>query len=78
MLVRVSYSKSEALGLHFDEYQNRMTSGLQYEDWAEFMVVWRRDKIELYEDYVGKFAARVSFCVNLLTEYTGQGTPYRS
>ncbi|KAF9007668.1 hypothetical protein BDZ89DRAFT_965606 [Hymenopellis radicata] len=51
MLVRVSYSKSEDLGPHFDEYQNRMTTGLQYADWAEFMVVWRRDKIELYEDY---------------------------
>ncbi|KAK0464663.1 guanine nucleotide exchange factor [Desarmillaria tabescens] len=51
MLVRVSYTESESLGLQFDEYQHRMTSGLRHEDWAEFMVVWRRDFIEVYEDY---------------------------
>ncbi|KIJ64487.1 hypothetical protein HYDPIDRAFT_111813, partial [Hydnomerulius pinastri MD-312] len=51
MLIRVSYTKSESLPVHFDEVQNRMTSHLQYEDWAEFLVVWRKDKIEIYEDY---------------------------
>lgn len=52
MLVRVSYIKSESLGSSFDEVQNRTTNHLQYEDWAEFMVVWRKDRLELYEDYV--------------------------
>ncbi|KAG7443112.1 uncharacterized protein BT62DRAFT_935448 [Guyanagaster necrorhizus] len=51
MLVRVSYTECESLGSQFDEYQHRMTSGLRHEDWAEFMVVWRRDSIEVYEDY---------------------------
>ncbi|KAK0201660.1 hypothetical protein DFS33DRAFT_1349082 [Desarmillaria ectypa] len=51
MLVRVSYTESESLGPQFDECQHRMTSGLRHEDWAEFMVVWRRDSIEVYEDY---------------------------
>lgn len=52
MLVRVSYTKLEGLSKHFDETQNRYTSKLHYEDWAEFMVVWRGQKIEIYEDYV--------------------------
>ncbi|KAH7885352.1 Pleckstrin homology domain-containing protein [Phlebopus sp. FC_14] len=51
MLVRVSYTKTEWLPVNFDETQNRRTSNLRYEDWAEFMVVWRKDRLELYEDY---------------------------
>lgn len=52
MIVRVSYTRERSLGATFDENQNRSTQHLQYEDWAEFMVVWRKDRIELYEDYV--------------------------
>lgn len=52
MLVRVAYTKSEGLGAGFDEKQNRMTSHMRYEEWQEMMVVWRKDRIELYEDYV--------------------------
>ncbi|KAG2155842.1 uncharacterized protein EDB93DRAFT_1128478 [Suillus bovinus] len=50
MLVRVSYTKSESLPCHFDEVQNR-TTRLRYEDWAEFLVVWRGERLEIYEDY---------------------------
>jgi hypothetical protein len=52
MLVRASYTRSESIGWPFDEVKNRMTSHLQYEDWAEFMVAWRHGAIEIYEDYV--------------------------
>ncbi|KAF9220965.1 hypothetical protein BS17DRAFT_786276 [Gyrodon lividus] len=52
MLIRISYSKSESLPVQFDEVQNRQTSHLQYEDWAEFLVVWRKDRLEIYEDYI--------------------------
>jgi len=51
MLVRVSYTKSESLPCHFDEVQNRTTPRLRYEDWAEFLVVWRGERLEIYEDY---------------------------
>ncbi|KAF9242584.1 Pleckstrin homology domain-containing protein [Melanogaster broomeanus] len=51
MLVRVSYSKSESLPVPFDEIQNRQTSHLHHEGWAEFLVVWRNDRLEIYEDY---------------------------
>ncbi|KAG2151386.1 hypothetical protein DEU56DRAFT_777628 [Suillus clintonianus] len=51
MLVRVSYTKSESILRHFDEVQNRMTPNLRYEDWAEFLVVWRGERLEIYEDY---------------------------
>ena len=53
MLVRVAYTKSEGLGAAFDERQNRMTSNIRYEEWQEMMVVWRKNRIEIYEDYVG-------------------------
>ncbi|KAG1882580.1 hypothetical protein F4604DRAFT_1741551 [Suillus subluteus] len=51
MLVRVSYTKSESLPCHFDEVQNRITPRLRYEDWAEFLVVWRGERLEIYQDY---------------------------
>ncbi|KAG9315912.1 hypothetical protein JVU11DRAFT_3562 [Chiua virens] len=51
MLVRVCYTKSESLSNHFDEVQNRQTTNMRHEDCMEFLVVWRRDMLELYEDY---------------------------
>lgn len=53
MIVRVSYSKEQNLGSHFDETQNRSAQHLQYEDWGEFLVIWRRNRVELYENHVG-------------------------
>ena len=51
MLVRVSHTDADSVGTAFDENQNRITQHLDYEDWAEFMVVWRRGRLELYEDH---------------------------
>ncbi|KAF7985501.1 hypothetical protein HWV62_3705 [Athelia sp. TMB] len=59
MLVRASYSHSETLGNCFDEKQNRTTSHLRYEDWSEVMTVWRKDRLELYEDYSMPFKERI-------------------
>ncbi|TFK52368.1 hypothetical protein OE88DRAFT_1627947 [Heliocybe sulcata] len=50
MIVSVSYSEEELLGPNFDEYQNR-TGRYEYEDMGEFLVAWRKDRLELYEDY---------------------------
>ncbi|EPQ54943.1 hypothetical protein GLOTRDRAFT_43400 [Gloeophyllum trabeum ATCC 11539] len=50
MIVRVSYSEEESLGPNFDEYQNR-SGRYDYEDMGEFLVAWRKDRLELYEDY---------------------------
>ena len=36
----------------FDEKDCRVTRGLLNRDWAEFMVIWRKNRLELYEDYV--------------------------
>lgn len=55
MLVRVSYSKSEILRENFNDAVHRTTKNLHFEDWAEFLVAWRKDSIELYEDYVTFF-----------------------
>jgi hypothetical protein len=51
MLVRVSYTKSEDIK-HFDDVINRTTRNLRYEDWGEFLVAWRKDRIEVYQDHV--------------------------
>ena len=55
MVVRVACCKNDSLGPHFDELQDRSARDMQYEDWAEFMVVWRSDRLELYNDYVSLF-----------------------
>ncbi|KAI0248578.1 hypothetical protein BJV78DRAFT_1332004 [Lactifluus subvellereus] len=51
MVVRVAYSRDGSVGSRFDEVQNRSARNMVYEDWAEFMVVWRNDRLELYGDY---------------------------
>ncbi len=52
MVVRVAYCRDGSLAPRFDEMQNLSARNLQYEDWAEFMIVWRNDRLELYDDYV--------------------------
>lgn len=52
MVVRVAYCKDSSLGSCFDEMQDRRTRDMQYEDWAEFMVLWRGDRLELYNNFV--------------------------
>ncbi|KAJ3568113.1 hypothetical protein NP233_g5925 [Leucocoprinus birnbaumii] len=51
MLLRVCTTKAENLNPNFDESMHRTTRDLQYQDWAEFVVAWRRDYIEIYADY---------------------------
>ena len=51
MLVRVYYSKLEGL-IRFDDSIHKTTRNLQFEDWGEFSVAWRRDSLELYRDHV--------------------------
>ena len=53
MLMRVCTTKAECLGVHFHESVHRTTRDLQHQNWAEFIVAWRQDFIEIYEDYVG-------------------------
>jgi hypothetical protein len=67
MLVRVSHTYADSVGVAFDENQNMITQHLQYEDWAEFMVVWRGRRLELYEDYVSRLQ---DFPPSLPTHYS--------
>lgn len=55
MMVQISFTPAENLGLNFDEAKNRVTQHLQYEDWSEYMVVWRKNRIELYNNYVSSW-----------------------
>jgi hypothetical protein len=50
-MVRVSRSKHEIVG-GFDEERSRAARGITSEPWAEYLVIWRKDRLELYEDYV--------------------------
>ncbi|KAJ6619492.1 Pleckstrin homology domain-containing protein [Mycena sp. CBHHK59/15] len=51
MLVRVGYSESESIGPIFDEEQSRTTRGIRYDEWTEFVIVWRKDLIQFYEPH---------------------------
>jgi hypothetical protein len=76
MLVRFSHTRSESLGPSFDEAQNRVTRHLRSEQWAEYMVVWRKDFVELYDDWV---CQGVSCFVIVLTQklgHSGKGMVY--
>ncbi|KAI0354962.1 hypothetical protein OH77DRAFT_1404179 [Trametes cingulata] len=50
MLVRVSYTE-DAVPTTFDESQNRTTRHLDNEGWVEYIVAWRKDRLELYADH---------------------------
>ncbi|KAI0657423.1 Pleckstrin homology domain-containing protein [Cubamyces menziesii] len=50
MLVRVSYTE-DGVSPTFDESQNRVTRHLETEGWVEYIVAWRRDRLELYADH---------------------------
>lgn len=52
MLVQVSFTNTESLPANFDEQLNRITSQIQYENWEEYIVAWRKDRLELYTDFV--------------------------
>ena len=51
MLVRVSYTE-DAVPPTFDEWQNRTTRHLENEGWREYIVAWRKNRLELYKDHV--------------------------
>lgn len=51
-MVRVSYTEFESVPIDFDEKRNRTTGHLQDEQWAEYIVAWRKDKLELYREHV--------------------------
>jgi hypothetical protein len=69
MLVRVSHTDADSVGIAFDENQNMITQHLEYEDWAEFMVVWRGRRLELYEDYVSRLQDFAPFTRLLTTVF---------
>ncbi|KAF5369386.1 hypothetical protein D9758_002548 [Tetrapyrgos nigripes] len=49
ILVRI-YSTEDTIR-NFTEERHRTTKGLWLEDWAEFLVAWRKDRIELYKNH---------------------------
>ncbi|KAH9854680.1 Pleckstrin homology domain-containing protein [Lenzites betulinus] len=50
MLVRVSYTE-DTVPVTFDESRNRTTRHLENEGWMEYIVAWRKDRLELYTDH---------------------------
>lgn len=78
MLIRQCYTRSESIKPPFDEVQNRTTRNLQYGGWAEYMVAWRKDRVEIYEDHVRFLISWCSVLTRLPEELTGQGMDDRS
>ena len=52
MLVRILHSKQDGFTKYMDETQLAEVTDIRQEEWGEFIVIWRRGRIELYEDYV--------------------------
>ena len=52
MLVRVLHCKQEGFARYMNETQFAEITDVKQEEWGEFIVVWRKGRIELYEDYV--------------------------
>jgi hypothetical protein len=53
MLVKMSHTPVEGLPPLYDEREATRRPECRDEEWAEFVVCWRRKRLELYEDYVG-------------------------
>ncbi|KAH9922789.1 Pleckstrin homology domain-containing protein [Epithele typhae] len=51
MLVRISYTE-DSVSPTFDERQNRTTRHLETNTWKEYLVAWRKGRIEIYRDHV--------------------------
>lgn len=51
MYIRVKHSDS-LVNIKFDEEYSRTSRDLSHEDWEEYIVIWRNNRIELYDDYV--------------------------
>jgi hypothetical protein len=67
MMVKIYYS-STGVGAGFDEVRNLTTRGLEFEDWSEYMVVWKkRGRLELYENYVS-VVSRSFFALSMSTD----------
>lgn len=49
MLVRVCFTL-QSVGTRFDEEVHRTTQSPEIAHWAEYLVVWRRNRLELYDD----------------------------
>ena len=52
MLVRRSKVKSSIVGTNFDAKEAAKLRDMHSYEWKEFLVVWRKKQLELYEDYV--------------------------
>ncbi|CCM03526.1 uncharacterized protein FIBRA_05660 [Fibroporia radiculosa] len=48
MFVKFAYTEADSLPAHFDEGRNRTASHLYSGRWAEYVVIWRKDRLELY------------------------------
>ena len=55
MLVRVSYTEAVSVPADFDESQDRVDPHIQSDNWMEYIVAWRKDRLELYRDHVGLY-----------------------
>ena len=68
MLVQISCAATESLPANFDEHKARVTPHVQYDDTSEYIVAWRKNRLELYKNYVSFFRVAFSCAVIYLTD----------
>lgn len=66
MLVRVIHSNHHEFKHPFNDKSCRSTRNLEFQDWSECIVIWRKNRIEVYQDYVRK---HFSTCYLIVTSY---------
>ena len=47
--------KSGSVSMYFDAEEAMKLRDVRSYEWKEFLVVWRKEQLELYEDYVSGF-----------------------
>jgi hypothetical protein len=67
MLVRILHSKQGGFPKYMDEVHLAEITNIKQEEWGEFIVVWRRGRIELYEDYVSARSYSLLFHVLIVS-----------
>ena len=73
MLVQISCTASESLPLHFDDRRARVTPHVQYYDLSEYIVVWRKNRLELYRNYVCFYPVSLTDYAHRKAAYSRKG-----
>jgi hypothetical protein len=64
--------KSENVSKYFDEKEAMKMRDFRSYEWKEFLVIWRNQQLELYEDYVSGIGASFWQCLHVPQSLPGK------